>query len=183
MERVFDQFNYGNVFITGGVNKGKTSILATLIENCIDKGENIYFIDAECELSKVFDKYDNVRSLFVSSNVVKVKHFVSDMNNGDTLIIDAYGMLSSSVKSYIKKFLATNKYRAIIASKNANDINVTQFTNVIALGTTRSFSKHIGIDTSTLESDEALINGDKIIKFNYSEFIGYKAGLVISRLK
>lgn len=178
-------YNKGNIFITGGVNTGKTSILLHLIESSLLNGEQIFLIDGEDELNKIYKNKTNtaIKSIFVSANLKKLKKFMSDIEEGDTIFVDGYQLLNREIVKYIKDLANSKKYRIIIVCDHPVKINLTLFDYIFALKTINSYSRHLGYDTTVLQMGDCLINEKVKIRFPYEELIEYKKKLVMNSSK
>lgn len=180
-----EKYNKGNIFITGGVNTGKTSILLHFIESSLSRGEQIFLIDGEDELNKIYKNKKNIaiKSIFISANLKKLKKFMSDIEEGDTIFVDGYQLLNREIVKYIKDLANSKKYRIVIVCDHPVKINLALFDYVLALRTMNSYSRHLGYDTTNLQIGDCLVNEKVKIRFPYEELIKYKKNLVINSLK
>lgn len=182
--KVFSKFNTGNTLICGSGSSGRTSILLTYIEDCINKNENIYVIDGEDEINKIYKntKNSNIKSIFISSNIKKLRNWLANVKYGDTIIVDSFNLFSTEIQKLIKELVHLKKYKVIVTCINPVKMNLKDYKFIIALRTINSYSKHWGIDTTKLKNGEAIINFKNKITFPYELMCGYKLGKVISQM-
>lgn len=176
------KYNNNNIFIVGSVGIGKTSVLLKIIENNLLDNQKIFLIDGEDEINKIYRKKTNknIKSIFISDNLKRLKNFMSSIKEGNMIVIDGFQLLHPNVITYIKDLVNSGKYKIIIACDHPVRINLSIFNYIFALRTIRSYSIHLGYNTTELKKGDCLINGKYIIKFPFLQLINYKKHLVIN---
>lgn len=180
---IFSKYNKGNVLIIGGVNTGKTSILYKLLEESIERGENIHLIDCECELYHIYKNSSKLKSnIFVSKSLNKIEKFKKNLNDGDTIVVDDITHLTKELIDILLELKNTEKYRFIITTNDLNIPSSKKFNNTIVLRTSTNFSKHIWYETSHLELGTAKVNKLITVQFPIDKWIKEKAEKVTENI-